>query len=98
MKFTLEQQAMKAQYGSRGIAYTLSLTLALDGGGWSMPNPLLLVTDNKMCVYLHECNVMSYGGLVHFCLHRGQGYGFADHVLTPTFLWFIGYCCLAVQY
>ena len=37
VKFTLEQ-AMKAQRRSRFIAL-LSSTLALDGGGWSMPRP-----------------------------------------------------------
>ena len=35
VKFTLEQ-ATKAQRGSRGIT-TLSLTSALDEGGWSTP-------------------------------------------------------------
>jgi hypothetical protein len=30
---------MKAQRGSRGIALTLSLTLALDESGWSTPRP-----------------------------------------------------------
>jgi hypothetical protein len=37
VKFTL-QPAMKAQRGSRCIT-TLSLTSALDGGGWSTPRP-----------------------------------------------------------
>jgi hypothetical protein len=37
VKFTLEQ-ATKAQRGSRGVAL-LSLTSALDGGGWSTPCP-----------------------------------------------------------
>ena len=35
-KITLEQ-VTKAQKWSRGIALTLSLTSALDGGGWSTP-------------------------------------------------------------
>ena len=38
VKFTLEQ-ATKAQRGSRGHSSTLSLTLALDGAGWSTPRP-----------------------------------------------------------
>jgi hypothetical protein len=36
--FTLEQ-ATKAQRRSRGVALTLSLTLAADWGGWSVPHP-----------------------------------------------------------
>jgi hypothetical protein len=36
VKFTLEQ-AMKAQKRRRGYSSTLSLTSALDGGGWSTP-------------------------------------------------------------
>ena len=38
VRFTL-QQATKAERGSRGISPTLSLTSALDGGGWSTPRP-----------------------------------------------------------
>jgi hypothetical protein len=39
VNFSLEQ-AMKAQRGSRGIdSSTISLTSALDGGGWSTPRP-----------------------------------------------------------
>jgi hypothetical protein len=38
VKFSLER-AMKAQRGSRGITLTLSLTLALDEGGWSTTRP-----------------------------------------------------------
>jgi hypothetical protein len=37
VKFTLEQ-AMKAQRGSRDVT-TLSLTSALNRGGWSTPRP-----------------------------------------------------------
>jgi hypothetical protein len=37
VNFSLEQ-AMKVQWGSRDIAL-LSLTLALDEGGWSTPRP-----------------------------------------------------------
>jgi hypothetical protein len=38
LKFLVEQ-AMKAQNGSRGNSSTLSLTLALVGGGWLTPRP-----------------------------------------------------------
>jgi hypothetical protein len=38
VKFTLEQ-ATKAQRGEKRYSSTLSLTSALDGGGWSTPWP-----------------------------------------------------------
>jgi hypothetical protein len=39
VKCTLEQ-AMKAQKGEKRYSFTLSLTLALDGDGWSTPYPV----------------------------------------------------------
>jgi hypothetical protein len=38
VKFTVEQ-AMKAQIREWRYSSTLSLTSALDGGGWSTPHP-----------------------------------------------------------
>jgi hypothetical protein len=38
VNFNLEQ-AVKAQWGSRGKNSTLSLTLVLDGSGWSTLHP-----------------------------------------------------------
>jgi len=38
VKFTLEQ-ATKTQTGEQSYSSTLSLTLALDRGGWSTPRP-----------------------------------------------------------
>jgi hypothetical protein len=44
VKFTLEQ-ATKAQRGGCRYSCTLSLTSALEGGGWSMPRPGHFTTD-----------------------------------------------------
>jgi hypothetical protein len=52
VKFTLEQ-AMKSQRGSRGIALTLSLTSALDGG-WSTPHPGRFTPRNDPVPIVHE--------------------------------------------
>ena len=38
-RICLVQQTMKAQEGEQRYSYILSLTSALDGGGWSMPHP-----------------------------------------------------------
>jgi hypothetical protein len=53
VKFTLEQ-AMKAQRGSRGNSSTLSLTSALDGGGWSKPRPGRFIPANDPVSIVQE--------------------------------------------
>jgi hypothetical protein len=52
VKFTLEQ-AMKAQRGSRDSS-TLSLTSALDGGGWSTPRPGRFTPGNNPVLIAQE--------------------------------------------
>jgi len=51
MKFTL-LQVVKVRRGSRDIASTLSLTLAVNGGGWLKSRPRSLYPrerDKKLC-------------------------------------------------
>jgi hypothetical protein len=38
---------MKAQRGSTGTVLLYSLTLALDGGGWLMPQPTCITPDKQ---------------------------------------------------